>query len=59
MPGRSATAAVVGGSLPLPALALAVVAIAFFALPFIGLLWRAPWGDALVAFCSHRTHSTP
>jgi len=31
--------------LPLPALVLAVIAIAFFALPFIGLLWRAPWGD--------------
>ena len=31
-----------------PALVLAVVAIAFFALPFIGLLWRAPWGDVLV-----------
>ena len=30
---------------PLPALVLAVVAIAFFALPFLGLLWRAPWGD--------------
>jgi len=24
---------------------LAVIAIAFFALPLIGLLWRAPWGD--------------
>jgi molybdate transport system permease protein len=24
---------------------IALVAIAFFALPFIGLLWRAPWGD--------------
>ena len=23
---------------------LAIIAIAFFALPFIGLLWRAPWG---------------
>jgi molybdate transport system permease protein len=31
--------------LPLPALVLAIVALAFFALPFIGLLWRAPWGD--------------
>ena len=35
-----------GRSLPLPAMVLAVVAIAFFALPFIGLLWRAPWSDA-------------
>jgi molybdate transport system permease protein len=32
--------------LPWPVLVLAVVAIAFFALPFIGLLWKAPWGDA-------------
>jgi molybdate transport system permease protein len=32
--------------LPLPALILAIIAIAFFALPFIGLLWKAPWGDA-------------
>jgi len=35
-----------GRSLPLPAMALAVVAVGFFALPFIGLLWRAPWRDA-------------
>jgi len=27
-------------------LILAVVAVAFFALPFIGLLWRAPWSDS-------------
>ena len=27
-------------------LVLAVVAIVFFALPFAGLLWRAPWRDA-------------
>jgi molybdate transport system permease protein len=32
--------------MPALALALAVVAIAFFALPFIGLLWKAPWSDA-------------
>jgi molybdate transport system permease protein len=25
---------------------LAGVAVAFFALPFLGLLWRAPWGQA-------------
>jgi molybdate transport system permease protein len=25
---------------------LAVVAVAFFALPFLGLVWRAPWSDA-------------
>jgi molybdate transport system permease protein len=33
--------------LPWPALVLAIVAIAFFALPFIGLIGRAPWGEAL------------
>ena len=27
-------------------MALAVVAVVFFALPFVGLLWRAPWRDA-------------
>ena len=32
--------------LPAPALALSVVAIVFFTLPFVGLLWRAPWSDA-------------
>jgi molybdate transport system permease protein len=31
--------------LPLLALVLAIVAIGLFALPFLGLLWRAPWGD--------------
>ena len=31
--------------LPWPALVLAGCAVAFFALPFIGLLWRAPWGQ--------------
>lgn len=34
------------GSLPFPALLVALVAIAFFALPFVGLLWRAPWSTA-------------
>ncbi len=29
---------------PLPALLIAVVAIAFFALPFLGLLWRVAVG---------------
>jgi molybdate transport system permease protein len=33
-------------SLPAPALALAVVAVVFFALPLVGLLWRAPWSSA-------------
>jgi molybdate transport system permease protein len=32
--------------IPLPILIIAVIAIAFFALPFIGLLWRAPWSTA-------------
>ena len=31
---------------PVPVLILAIVAIVFFALPFVGLLWKAPWGDA-------------
>lgn len=33
-------------ALPLPAVVLAVIAVAFFALPLIGLLWRAPWSNA-------------
>ena len=33
-------------SLPAPVLALAVVAVIFFALPLLGLLWRAPWSNA-------------
>ncbi len=32
--------------LPVPVLILAIAAIVFFALPFIGLLWKVPWGDA-------------
>ncbi|MBU6329006.1 MAG: molybdate ABC transporter permease subunit [Acidobacteria bacterium] len=31
---------------PVPVLLLAGIAIAFFALPFLGLLWRVPWGSA-------------
>jgi molybdate transport system permease protein len=31
--------------LPWPARLMAMVAIAFFALPLAGLLWRAPWSD--------------
>lgn len=31
--------------LPVVAVVLAGTAIAFFAAPFVGLLWRAPWGD--------------
>ena len=33
-------------NLPTPVLALAVVAVLFFALPLVGLLWRAPWSSA-------------
>jgi molybdate transport system permease protein len=36
-----------GRQLPVPIFLLAMVAVAFFALPFIGLLWRAPWGSML------------
>jgi molybdate transport system permease protein len=32
--------------MPAAALILAAVAVAFFALPLIGLLWRAPWSNA-------------
>lgn len=31
---------------PAAVLAVAAIAVAFFALPFLGLLWRVPWGDA-------------
>ncbi|MEP7045192.1 MAG: ABC transporter permease [Ilumatobacteraceae bacterium] len=31
---------------PAPVLALASVTVVFFALPLIGLLWRAPWSNA-------------
>jgi molybdate transport system permease protein len=33
--------------LPIGVLVLAVIAILFFALPFLGLLWRAPWGSMI------------
>jgi molybdate transport system permease protein len=33
--------------LPAAVMVLALVAIAFFALPFLGLLWRAPWGSMI------------
>ena len=32
---------------------LAAVAVAFFALPFVGLLWRAPWGSAWSVLTDH------
>lgn len=31
--------------LPLPAIVLAVLGVAFLGLPFVGLVWRAPWGS--------------
>ena len=31
---------------PAPVIALAVVAVVFFALPLLGLLWRAPWSNS-------------
>ena len=37
-PGRSRA--------PAPVVALAAVAVVFFALPLLGLVWRAPWSDA-------------
>jgi molybdate transport system permease protein len=33
-------------------LALAVVAVGFFALPFVGLVWRTPWSRALEVLAS-------
>ncbi len=32
--------------LPVGAVVLATIAVAFFAAPFLGLLWRVPWSDA-------------
>jgi molybdate transport system permease protein len=32
--------------MPVPALILAVIAVVFFALPLVGLMWRAPWSNA-------------
>ncbi|HEY8217657.1 MAG TPA: ABC transporter permease [Acidimicrobiia bacterium] len=33
------------GRIPAPARVLAAVALAFFVLPVVGLLWRAPWSE--------------
>jgi molybdate transport system permease protein len=41
--------------LPVAALVVAAIAIALFALPFIGLLWKAPWSDLWSIL---RTHSS-
>jgi molybdate transport system permease protein len=38
--------------MPLPVVVLAGVAVAFFALPLIGLLWRVPWSSAWVYLTS-------
>lgn len=34
------------GRPPVPVFVLAVLAVAFFALPLLGLIWRAPWAHA-------------
>ena len=39
--------------LPLPVFVLALIGIAFFALPFLGLLWKVPRGDAWSILTSH------
>jgi len=39
--------------LPIPVLVLAIAALGFFALPFLGLLWKAPWGDVWSILTSH------
>ncbi|MGD9998659.1 MAG: ABC transporter permease [Ilumatobacteraceae bacterium] len=44
-------------TLPAPALLIALVAIAFFALPFVGLLWRAPWSDAWDVLGQHEVRT--
>ncbi len=35
-----------GAGLPVAAVVLAGIAVTFFALPLVGLLWRAPWANA-------------
>ncbi|MCU1360245.1 MAG: Molybdate transporter permease subunit [Ilumatobacteraceae bacterium] len=39
--------------LPAPALFIALLAIAFFTLPFVGLVWRAPWSTAWDVLSQH------
>jgi molybdate transport system permease protein len=41
--------------LPIPVVALAIVAVLFFALPLVGLLWRAPWSHAWTYLSDHET----
>ena len=43
---------------PLAVAALGVLAIVFFALPFVGLLWRAPWSDLAHILWRHDSGST-
>ena len=38
-------------------LGLAVIAIMFFALPLVGLLWRAPWSNAWVYLSDHNART--
>jgi molybdate transport system permease protein len=45
------------GRLPWPALAVALVAIAFFALPFVGLLWRMPWSHLATVLGDHEVRT--
>jgi molybdate transport system permease protein len=39
--------------LPVPVLGLAIVALVFFALPLLGLMWRAPWSSAWMYLTDH------
>jgi molybdate transport system permease protein len=44
-----------GAAVPWPVLVLAGVAVLFFALPLVGLLWRAPWSGAWGYLTEHDT----
>ncbi|MEI7547572.1 MAG: ABC transporter permease, partial [Actinomycetota bacterium] len=43
---RQGRVSATAGRPPAPVVAVALLAIAFFALPLVGLLWRAPWSRA-------------
>lgn len=45
------------GSLPVPLLGLAFVAAAFFLLPLVGLVWRAPWSRFIDLVTGHDVRS--
>lgn len=45
-PRRARGAGQADPGLPVPAFVLAVLAVSFFAVPLVGLVWRAPWSDA-------------